>query len=92
MPSRSLRCPICKAETNRRGEPFLSEWAVACHVAGSVHTGMGQIHRSWVMHNVPDALSLLPGFNLAEALLGPITQAIEADQPSPDEPHKRIGF
>jgi hypothetical protein len=40
-------CPLCGADSNSSGNPFVSEWALACHVAGSIQQTRDILHRSW---------------------------------------------
>jgi hypothetical protein len=42
-----LICPVCDTETNSSGQPFVSDWAVACHIAGSAKTG-NLSHQHWI--------------------------------------------
>ncbi len=46
------KCPVCKASGGASG-PFVSEWAVACHVAGKARTG-DRLHKSWALSKSPD--------------------------------------
>lgn len=91
---RIFRCPICRADSNAKGKPFPSVWAVACHVAGKAK--FGDVHRSWVMHNVPEAVPLRR-LKLADALVWPIQCAIEAmenmpAEEGPEDRRPKIGF
>lgn len=46
-------CPVCKASCNTSGEPFVSDWAVACHIAGKARTG-DRLHKSWALIKIPN--------------------------------------
>lgn len=47
-----LVCPVCNVSTGASG-PFVSDWAVACHIAGKARTG-DRLHRSWALSKVGD--------------------------------------
>ena len=85
MGSSILRCPACGTTTNRDGVAFVSEWAVACHVAGSIQVGE-RLHRAWARSVCPDATGA--GAQLAEKLLLVVKAAME-QTPGPKNP---IGF
>lgn len=73
-----LVCPICGATTNRSGAPFVSDWALASHVAGSIRYG-DRLHISWAKHNTPEVDLYQSQPLLATALSWPLRQAIETD-------------
>jgi len=67
------KCPVCKASGGASG-PFVSEWAVACHVAGKARTG-DRLHKSWALSKIPDldAKATLP--RIAERLTWAVVEA-----------------
>lgn len=75
----NLHCPACNAATTRAGSPFVSEWAVASHVAGCIHVN-DRLHKSWARRHAPavDLKQTVP--RLAEALLWGIHEAIASSR------------
>lgn len=69
----SWNCPVCNIACNSRGEPFVSEWAVACHIAGKVNIG-DKLHRSWAINKSfgVDFKDTIP--KIAEKLLWAVTE------------------
>lgn len=45
-------CPVCDVSGSASG-PFVSDWAVACHIAGKIRTG-DRLHKSWALSKIPD--------------------------------------
>ena len=78
MTQHGLSCPVCGAKTNRDGNAFVSEWALASHVAGSIHGGE-RLHRSWAKHHAPEVDLRQSVPRLAEGLMWLIRQALKAD-------------
>jgi hypothetical protein len=82
------RCPVCEASTNTYGLPLVSEWAVACHVAGKALSGE-RLHKSWIREATEAEVDgHVP--SLAEAILPKIRRAIkealERSKFTPDSP------
>ncbi len=68
-------CPVCSAERNTSGTPFVSEWAVACHIAGKITGSVGRAHKSWALSKVPnlDVKATMP--KIAESLTWAVVEA-----------------
>jgi hypothetical protein len=81
MSVRSLYCPVCDAAANRAGSPFVSEWAVASHVAGCIRAG-DKLHKSWARTNAPDVDLRQTVPRLAEALLWKLREAAASARPT----------
>lgn len=74
MDSLSFSCPICGTEANRAGFPFVSEWAVATHVAGCISV-RESLHTSWASSHAPGVDLGQTVARLASALLLVLHQA-----------------
>jgi len=74
------QCPVCGEDTNSYGQPFVSEWAVAAHVAGKIASGGDRLHKSWARQTVPGANLSLSVAKLAQALMWAVHQELEANQ------------
>lgn len=66
-------CPICQVDSHVP-HPFISDWALACHIAGKAHTG-DKLHRSWVLNQNPnvDFKASLP--KIAEIILWAVRES-----------------
>jgi len=62
------QCPVCDERTNSSGMPFMSEWAVACHVAGKIISG-NRLHNSWARTKLGEFNQSRSVPKLAELLL-----------------------
>ncbi len=67
-------CPVCNASRNASGEPLVSEWAVACHIAGKMRTG-DRLHKSWALSKAPDLEVKAKQFKIAERLTWAVVEA-----------------
>jgi len=83
------QCPACGTETNTYGQPLVSEWAVATHLAGKIRSWDRQ-HQAWARHHVPTADFSASGNVLATQLLAQVREAMrtasetaERSRPSP---------
>lgn len=67
-------CPVCKVSHNASREPLVSDWAVACHIAGKVRIG-DRLHRSWTLSKAPDLDVKDKVFNIAVRLMWAVVEA-----------------
>ena len=75
-------CPVCHVQPNRTGAPFVSEWAVASHVAGCIRVG-DKLHEAWAGRYAPEVDLSQSVPRVAEALLRFIRLAMESSPPQP---------
>lgn len=79
----SFHCPICGNSTNSYGDPFKSEWAVACHVAGKIReVKTDKVHKAWAQENTPGVNFSLPVLSLANKIMPAIIKELEGKKPS----------
>jgi hypothetical protein len=78
-------CPVCHVVANRAGGSFVSEWAVASHVAGCIRVG-DKPHEAWAKRYAPEVDLNQSVPLVAEALRRFVRLAMESSQPrSSDE-------
>jgi hypothetical protein len=75
--STQFKCPACGQTTNASNVPFVDVWAVACHMAGKFG-GRDRLHRAWAHKYAPDADLSRRGWGLADELLLPISEVLNA--------------
>lgn len=94
MDNTKFECPVCHAELNSSGKPFVSVRAIALHVSGKIITGCID-HRIWAYENcgqeeinqAVDQAKPTNGINvIAELLLVPVKRWHD------DNAKRRIGF
>jgi hypothetical protein len=71
-----LICPVCDAETNSQGNPFVSEWALSCHIAGSAIVG-NLPHRRWIKKVLGDVDFSRSNLSIAEDLEPEVHKALK---------------
>jgi hypothetical protein len=76
----TLLCPACDATANVSGQPFVSEWALACHMAGKIQGG-DRLHRGWARKFAPQTDLALKGSRLGEELSLPIHEVLKTQKP-----------
>ncbi len=69
----SWSCPVCNASGGASGL-FVSDWSVACHIAGKARTG-DRLHKSWALSKISDldVKATLP--KIAERLTWAVVEA-----------------
>lgn len=73
------RCPVCGEETNSFGQPFVSEWAVATHVAGKIKHGFHDaLHEAWARRKGLEIDRSLSVIALGKQLLWAVHEELEA--------------
>jgi hypothetical protein len=71
-----LICPVCDAETNREGKLFVSDWALACHIAGSAKAG-NLPHQRWIKNILGDVDFSRSNISIAENLEPEVHKALK---------------